>query len=182
MSERQITRCPDTTIEICELGSESVIILLSEIQMSLIIGRFRSRTWATTEIDANQQCFCTSFNFSRSPDNKSTVMLIRHLIFGEYYDKITNCSIHCRTMILEDRHKQVLMDKCAASGTAPFTQCIKKPLMWGYKGDGMKRMKIMQRCLTVQWPHPAFHLSLAQFDSLLLLTRDINMQSDTVTT
>lgn len=50
MSARQTTRCQDTTIEICKLGSDSVIILLSEIEMPLIIARFRSGTCATTEI------------------------------------------------------------------------------------------------------------------------------------
>lgn len=71
------------------------------------------------------------------------------------------------TIIVAEAHKQVSVDKCDAPGTALFHLCKKKPLMWGNKGDGMKRAKIMQRCLTVQWPRPAFHLSLVQFDSLL---------------
>lgn len=82
-----------------------------------------------------------------------------------------NDSTYYIIFIVAEAHKQVPGDKCAAPGTALFYLCIKKPLMWGYKGDGMKRVKIMQRCLTVQWPRPAFHLSLAQFDSLLFFYR-----------
>lgn len=73
----------------------------------------------------------------------------------QYYNKIY-CSIYISTTLIQTGINGWIY---------PFYQYLKKLLKWGYKGDRMKRMKIMQHCLTVQWPHPAFHLSLAQFDS-----------------
>lgn len=112
------------------------------------------------------------FSFKKNHNSpKHRWMLFRLLICHRVINN--NYGTHYIIIIVAEAHKQVSGDKCAAPGTALFCLCIKKPLMWGYKGDGMKRAKIMQRCLTVQWPRPAFHLSLAQFDSLLFFLQEI---------
>lgn len=83
-------------------------------------------------------------------------------------------------IIVAEAHKQVSAFKCATpgTGTALFHLCKKKPLMWGNKRDGIKRVKIMQRCPMVQWPHPAFHLSLVQFDLNVFFLTVFWMQVD----